>query len=191
MLPTVTDANLVLGALAADNVLGGRMTLDKGAAEKAINTHVADPLGLSVVEAAAGDSGSVTLYLFFSNAENAWALSPTLPGGAQPPSEIILMASDTANTPDTVTESFVALTSSGEHFVAAPDVRITCLANFKTANPTPSPTREPTPVPSAAPTPAPTNLAIIPRCSAWRAEGAQPSCSCPLLRAWAWPLLSL
>ena len=54
MLPTVTDANLVLGALADDNVLGGRMTLDKGAAEKAINTHVADPLGLSVVEAAAG-----------------------------------------------------------------------------------------------------------------------------------------
>jgi N-methylhydantoinase A len=53
-LPTVTDANLVLGALAADNVLGGRMTLDKGAAEKAIKTHVADPLGLSVVEAAAG-----------------------------------------------------------------------------------------------------------------------------------------
>ena len=53
-LPTVTDANLVLGALAVDNVLGGRMTLDKGAAEKAIKTHVADPLGLSVVEAAAG-----------------------------------------------------------------------------------------------------------------------------------------
>jgi N-methylhydantoinase A len=53
-LPTVTDANLVLGALAADNVLGGRMTLDRGAAEKAIKTHVADPLGLGVVEAAAG-----------------------------------------------------------------------------------------------------------------------------------------
>ena len=53
-LPTVTDANLVLGAMAADNVLGGRMALDKAAAEKAIKTHVADPLGLSVVEAAAG-----------------------------------------------------------------------------------------------------------------------------------------
>jgi N-methylhydantoinase A len=52
--PTVTDANLVLGALAADNVLGGRMTLDRAAAEAAIKTHVADPLGLSVVEAAAG-----------------------------------------------------------------------------------------------------------------------------------------
>lgn len=53
-LPTVTDANLVLGALAADNVLGGRMTLDKAAAEAAIRTHVAEPLGLGVVEAAAG-----------------------------------------------------------------------------------------------------------------------------------------
>lgn len=53
-LPTVTDANLVLGALAADNVLGGRMMLDKAAAEAAIRTHVAEPLGLGVVEAAAG-----------------------------------------------------------------------------------------------------------------------------------------
>ena len=52
--PTVTDANLVLGALAADNVLGGRMTLDRAAAEAAIGEHVADPLGLDVVEAAAG-----------------------------------------------------------------------------------------------------------------------------------------
>ena len=52
--PTVTDANLVLGALASDNVLGGKMTLDKQAAEAAIREHVADPLGLTVVEAAAG-----------------------------------------------------------------------------------------------------------------------------------------
>ena len=52
--PTVTDANLVLGALAADNVLGGRMTLDRAAAERAIREHVAEPLGLDTVEAAAG-----------------------------------------------------------------------------------------------------------------------------------------
>ena len=52
--PTVTDANLVLGALAADNVLGGKMTLDKSASEVAIREHVAKPLGLEVVEAAAG-----------------------------------------------------------------------------------------------------------------------------------------
>ena len=53
-MPTVTDANLVLGALASDNVLGGRMTLDRAAAETAIKTHVADPLGLTVEAAAAG-----------------------------------------------------------------------------------------------------------------------------------------
>ncbi|MEC7489141.1 MAG: hydantoinase/oxoprolinase family protein [Pseudomonadota bacterium] len=53
-LPTVTDANLVLGALAADNILGGRMALDKPASEAAIQKHLAGPLGLDILEAAAG-----------------------------------------------------------------------------------------------------------------------------------------
>ena len=52
--PTVTDANLVLGALGAGDVLGGRMTLDRDAAERAIREHVAKPLGLDLVAAAAG-----------------------------------------------------------------------------------------------------------------------------------------
>jgi N-methylhydantoinase A len=52
--PTVTDANLVLGALGAGDVLGGRMTLDRSAAERAIGDHVAKPLGLDLVAAAAG-----------------------------------------------------------------------------------------------------------------------------------------
>jgi N-methylhydantoinase A len=52
--PTVTDANLVLGRLGADRFLGGEMKLDVGAAEQAIKTHIADPLGMSVVEAADG-----------------------------------------------------------------------------------------------------------------------------------------
>ena len=52
--PTVTDANLVLGRLAADRFLGGEMILDTGAAEKAIKEKVADPLGMSVTEAADG-----------------------------------------------------------------------------------------------------------------------------------------
>jgi len=52
--PTVTDANLVLGRLGADRFLGGEMTLDVAAAERALRTHIADPLGLSVVEAADG-----------------------------------------------------------------------------------------------------------------------------------------
>jgi N-methylhydantoinase A len=53
-LPTVTDADLVLGYLDADFFLGGRMPLDRGAARQAIEEHVARPLGLDVVQAARG-----------------------------------------------------------------------------------------------------------------------------------------
>jgi N-methylhydantoinase A len=53
-LPTVTDADLVLGYLGADSFLGGRMTLDPGLARRAIERHVARPLGLGVEEAALG-----------------------------------------------------------------------------------------------------------------------------------------
>ncbi|NMM26914.1 MAG: hydantoinase/oxoprolinase family protein [Glaciimonas sp.] len=53
-LPTCTDANLVLGFLDPEYFLGGRMKLDAAAARKAIETHVALPLKLSVEEAAAG-----------------------------------------------------------------------------------------------------------------------------------------
>jgi N-methylhydantoinase A len=52
--PTVTDANLVLGRLGADRFLGGEMMLDVAAAELAIKTHIGDPLGMSVIEAADG-----------------------------------------------------------------------------------------------------------------------------------------
>jgi N-methylhydantoinase A len=50
--PTVTDADLVLGYLGAGSFLGGDMRLDVAAAERALREHLADPLGLSVVEAA-------------------------------------------------------------------------------------------------------------------------------------------
>lgn len=53
-LPTVTDANLVLGRLGVDRFLGGEMQLDFRAAESAIREYVAKPLGLSVAEAADG-----------------------------------------------------------------------------------------------------------------------------------------
>jgi 5-oxoprolinase (ATP-hydrolysing) len=51
--PTVTDANLVLGYYDPGFFLGGRMTLDLDAARRAVAT-VAEPLGLSVEEAASG-----------------------------------------------------------------------------------------------------------------------------------------
>jgi N-methylhydantoinase A len=52
--PTVTDANLVLGYVNAETFLGGRMRLDTDGAYAAIEERIARPLGLEVVEAAAG-----------------------------------------------------------------------------------------------------------------------------------------
>src|SRR5215472_10030570 len=51
--PTVTDANLVLGRLAADRFLGGEMRLDAAAAQHAI-ADLAKALGLGVTAAADG-----------------------------------------------------------------------------------------------------------------------------------------
>lgn len=52
--PTVTDANLVLGYLNADGLVGGRLPLDVDKAHKAIRVNLADPLGISVEKAAYG-----------------------------------------------------------------------------------------------------------------------------------------
>ena len=52
--PTVTDANVVLGRLSRTHLLGGRLPIDASAADAAVRAHVADPLGLGVMEAAAG-----------------------------------------------------------------------------------------------------------------------------------------
>jgi N-methylhydantoinase A len=52
--PTVTDANLVLGRLAPELFLGGEMQLDRDGAESALNGRLAEPLGLSILEAADG-----------------------------------------------------------------------------------------------------------------------------------------
>ncbi len=52
--PTVTDANLVLDYLDPDNFLGGAAKLDPALAEDAVSKHIAEPLGLSTVEAAYG-----------------------------------------------------------------------------------------------------------------------------------------
>jgi len=51
--PTVTDAHVVLGHL-PKSLLGGRMVLDQNLAEHAVRTRVAEPLGLSLHEAARG-----------------------------------------------------------------------------------------------------------------------------------------
>jgi len=53
-LPTVTDADLVLGILDPERFLGGRLRLDVAAARGAIASALAEPLQLSVEEAAVG-----------------------------------------------------------------------------------------------------------------------------------------
>lgn len=53
-LPTVTDANLLLGRLSADRFLGGEITLDAAAATQATDDAVAGTLALETIDAAQG-----------------------------------------------------------------------------------------------------------------------------------------
>ena len=52
--PTVTDADLVCGCLNPEYFLGGSQKLDVAASVKAIETRIADPLKMTVLEAASG-----------------------------------------------------------------------------------------------------------------------------------------
>ena len=50
----MTDANVFLGRLDADNFLGGEMKLDVAAAKRAMDQKLAMPLGLDITQAADG-----------------------------------------------------------------------------------------------------------------------------------------
>ncbi len=52
--PTVSDANLVLGYLSPEGLVGGRLPLSYEKAHEAIKSRLADPLGMSVERAAYG-----------------------------------------------------------------------------------------------------------------------------------------
>jgi len=52
--PTVTDADLVLGYLGAEDFLGGKFPLDAFSAQSAIEKKIARPLGIEVLRAAEG-----------------------------------------------------------------------------------------------------------------------------------------
>ncbi|WP_377299503.1 hydantoinase/oxoprolinase family protein [Rhizobium sp. SGZ-381] len=52
--PTVTDANVILGRLRPGREIGGGIVIDRERAARAVETHVAGPLGISVEEAAVG-----------------------------------------------------------------------------------------------------------------------------------------
>lgn len=53
-LPTVTDANAVLGRINPGYLLGGRMDVDLEGARRVIREKIAEPLGLDLMRAAAG-----------------------------------------------------------------------------------------------------------------------------------------
>jgi N-methylhydantoinase A len=53
-LPTVTDAFLLNGFIERSSFLGGEMTLEQARAMEAVETHIAQPLGLTVLEASSG-----------------------------------------------------------------------------------------------------------------------------------------
>ena len=84
-LPTVTDADAMLGYLPADGFAGGRMHLDIAAAEAAIRTEVAEPLGVDVVDAAWGIQRIV-------NANMANATRKVLAGHGADPRRLALIA---------------------------------------------------------------------------------------------------
>ena len=52
--PTVTDANLITGRLNPDYFLGGEISLDIEASRRAIDNAIAQPLGMTTLEAALG-----------------------------------------------------------------------------------------------------------------------------------------
>src|SRR5580704_9390096 len=53
-MPTITDCNLVMGYLSADNFLGGQMRLDRARARQVVMSKVAGPLGIDPIAAAEG-----------------------------------------------------------------------------------------------------------------------------------------
>ena len=61
--PTVTDANLVLGRINPDYFVGGEAKLDRERAVATIRSKIAEPLGMSVMDAAAGIVGIANAHM--------------------------------------------------------------------------------------------------------------------------------
>ncbi len=83
--PTNTDANLVLGILPERGLLGGRRPLSMERAREAIRTRIAEPLGLSVADAAAA------IYAV-QNAQTGDLVRKTVVEAGHDPREFVLYA---------------------------------------------------------------------------------------------------
>jgi N-methylhydantoinase A len=85
MRPTVTDANMVLGYLNPSALAGGSLPVDPALSRRAIEQHVAQPLGISVIEAAHGIRA-------VANAGMARAIRAVTVERGRDPREMVLMA---------------------------------------------------------------------------------------------------
>jgi N-methylhydantoinase A len=83
--PTVSDVDLLLGIINPDNFLGGRKALSKELAAEAVRTHIAEPLGLTVDEAAAA------VYAI-QNAQTADLVRKVVVTSGQDPRDFVLYA---------------------------------------------------------------------------------------------------
>lgn len=83
--PTNTDANLVLGIIPERGLLGGKRALDMNLAREAIRTRIAEPLGLSIEDAAAA------IYEV-QNAQTGDLLRKTVVGAGHDPRDFIVYA---------------------------------------------------------------------------------------------------
>jgi N-methylhydantoinase A len=83
--PTVTDVDLLLGIVNPDNFLGGRKKLSKDLAAEAVRTHLAEPLGMSVDDAAAA------VYAI-QNAQTADLVRKVVVTSGQDPRDFVLYA---------------------------------------------------------------------------------------------------
>ena len=83
--PTVSDVDLLLGIINPDNFLGGRKKLSKDLAADAVRTHLAEPLGMSVDDAAAA------VYAI-QNAQTADLVRKVVVTSGQDPRDFVLYA---------------------------------------------------------------------------------------------------
>src|SRR3954452_12204795 len=83
--PTVTDVDLLLGIINPDNFLGGRKKLSRELAAEAVRTRLAEPLGMSVDDAAAA------VYAI-QNAQTADLVRKVVVTSGQDPRDFVLYA---------------------------------------------------------------------------------------------------
>ena len=83
--PTVSDANLVLGILNPDYFLGGTKKLEVELARQAIKSKIADPLGLSIEDAAAA-------IFEIQNAQTADLVRTVVVGAGHDPRDFVMYA---------------------------------------------------------------------------------------------------